>query len=256
MAGGELHPALMLAPRAAWVVLLGLVGSWVGKHLGGVAVGVGDGTDTSRLFNWHPVLMTLAFGGLMTEGLLAFRGHPLVVVFAGPQSQRAAAKRLHGALHGLAALCIALGLLSVFQSHNLKKPKPMPNLYSAHSFLGLAAVALFGLQALAGFLAYAVQAPSPEQRRALLPVHRALGYCAWVVGIIALATGVQEKQGFSMGDDKYAPSVRIAGLVLLALAATFVTTSLVVLLPGFRAADDQGGAAKRGQLLDNDGGAA
>ena len=256
MAGGELHPALMLAPRAAWVVLLGLVGSWVGKHLGGVAAGVGDGTDTSRLFNWHPVLMTLAFGGLMTEGLLAFRGHPLVVVFAGPQDQRAAAKRLHGALHGLSAACIALGLLAVFQSHNLKRPKPIPNLYSAHSFLGLAAVALFGLQALAGFWAYALQAASPERRRALLPVHRALGYCAWALGIVALATGIQEKQGFSMGDDPYAPSVRIAGLVLLALAATFVTTSLVVLLPGFRTTGDQGGAAKKGQLLDNGGAAA
>ena len=87
-------------------------------------------------------------------------------------------------------------------------------------------------------------------------MHRALGYCAWALGIVALATGIQEKQGFSMGDDPYAPSVRIAGLVLLALAATFVTTSLVVLLPGFRTTGDQGGAAKKGQLLDNDGAAA
>ena len=225
----------------------------MGKPLGGVAAGVGDGTDTSRLFNWHPVLMTLAFGGLMTEALLAFRGHPVVVVFAGPQTQRAWAKRLHGALHGLSAVCIALGLLAVFQSHNLKKPKPMPNLYSAHSFLGLAAVALFGLQALAGFLAYALQAASPEQRSALLPGHRALGYCAWVLGLMALATGVQEKQGFSMGDDPYAPSVRIAGLILLALAATFVTTSVAVLLPGFQAAGRPGD--KKG-LLDSEGRAA
>eukprot|EP00983_Pelagomonas_calceolata_P104875 1159071-Pelagomonas_calceolata.AAC.3 len=45
-------------------------------YLGGVSTkAVPDGkggTDTSKIFNWHPVLMTLAFGVFMAEALMAY----------------------------------------------------------------------------------------------------------------------------------------------------------------------------------------
>lgn len=47
--------------------------------LGGVALGPTsikdkpDENSTTKLFNWHPILMTLAFGVFMAEALLAYR---------------------------------------------------------------------------------------------------------------------------------------------------------------------------------------
>ena len=56
---------------------------WIFGCLGGLALGPrptapdGSTNDTSQLFNWHPLLITLAFPCLMAEAILAYRS-PLV----------------------------------------------------------------------------------------------------------------------------------------------------------------------------------
>ena len=57
-------------------------------------------------------------------------------------------KILHGLLLLFSLIFTIVGLKSVFDSHNLAKPKPIPNMYSLHSWLGITAVVLFGLQVL------------------------------------------------------------------------------------------------------------
>lgn len=65
-----------------------LIAVWVFKDLGGLAftaVSTGtNATDTSGIFNWHPLLMSLAFPVLMAEAVLAYRA-PL-----GPALERCA----------------------------------------------------------------------------------------------------------------------------------------------------------------------
>ena len=56
-----------------------------------------------------------------------------------------AAKLLHTLLYLLAVPCIVVSTIAVFDSHNLN-PKPIPNLYSLHSWLGLVTMGLFALQ--------------------------------------------------------------------------------------------------------------
>ena len=50
---------------------------WVFKDLGGLAFGAvstgNNATDTSGVFNWHPLLMSLAFPVFMAEAVLAYR---------------------------------------------------------------------------------------------------------------------------------------------------------------------------------------
>ncbi len=69
-----------------------LVTVWVFKDLGGLAftaVSTGtNATDTSGIFNWHPLLMSLAYPVLMAEAVLAYRA-PL-----GPALERCALWRI------------------------------------------------------------------------------------------------------------------------------------------------------------------
>ena len=79
--GPPAPPALVLLARALMLVVLLLVSLWISQHLGGVAFrpipDAKGGNDTNLLFNWHPVLMTLAFAVFMAEACLAYKA-PLV----------------------------------------------------------------------------------------------------------------------------------------------------------------------------------
>lgn len=46
-------------------------------------------------------------------------------------------KHLHAGLQTAALVLALLGVTAAFQSHNLKRPTPFPNLYSPHSFMGM-----------------------------------------------------------------------------------------------------------------------
>ena len=54
-------------------------------------------------------------------------------------------KVAHASLQGLALIFSGIGLKAVFDSHNLASP-PAQNLYTLHSWLGLATIILFGIQ--------------------------------------------------------------------------------------------------------------
>lgn len=62
--------------RCLSILIMILMGHWVDKFLGGVALGpVQDGkggNDTTGLFNWHLICMTLVFAVLMPEALMAY----------------------------------------------------------------------------------------------------------------------------------------------------------------------------------------
>ena len=53
---------------------------------------------------------------------------------------------LHSALHGVILTALIAALVAAFQSHNLKLPEPIPNLYSPHSLLGISVFFLFCMQ--------------------------------------------------------------------------------------------------------------
>jgi hypothetical protein len=68
---------LSLGVRGIMLLILILIGHWVSAFLGGVALSpreTGAGAnDTGQLFNWHPVLMTLAFAVFMAEAVLTYQ---------------------------------------------------------------------------------------------------------------------------------------------------------------------------------------
>ena len=62
-------------------------------------------------------------------------------------------KLLHTTFHLLAAPCIAIGFVAVYDYHNDRRdkfgnPDPIPHFYSIHSWMGLTTMGLFALQVL------------------------------------------------------------------------------------------------------------
>lgn len=135
------------------IALIVLMCAWVSMFLGGVGV-----AEPQFEFNWHPVLMTI--------GMLYLYGNSMDHILFFPQNTkynymisliaivlyrglRYARKKNLKLAHAGGFICVmvltVLGLVTVFDSHNYAKP-PIPNLYSLHSWIGLAAVILFGLQ--------------------------------------------------------------------------------------------------------------
>ena len=65
-----------------------------------------------------------------------------------------------------------VALYSIFYFHDLKS---IPNMYTLHSWLGLAFVILFGLQLCGGLFSFLFPLVSPATRTWILPYHRASG---------------------------------------------------------------------------------
>lgn len=59
---------------------------------------------------------------------------------------RANQKILHLTLHGIAVILVVLAVVAAVVSHTAKLPAPIPNLYSVHSWMGTATLALLATQ--------------------------------------------------------------------------------------------------------------
>ncbi|KAI8469941.1 MAG: cytochrome b561 [Monoraphidium minutum] len=245
---GDLRSGAALAARVVAVTVLAIVAWWVSQLLGGVSASpdvAADGAiSTGRLFNWHPVLMVLAFPVLMSEALLAYRA-PL---FAGAPRQPLC-KVAHWVCHSLAVVCVAGGLSAVWRSHDLASP-PIPNLYSPHSFLGLATVSLMAVQFGVGFISYLYPKTPLEHREALGPIHRFVGQATYCAGLAAAASGLQEKATFLQLVGKkavYSSHIRAPALAaaLLLPLALLVLSAYAPLAPA--PAPAGGGGAGQGR---------
>ncbi|NXV86142.1 CY561 protein, partial [Calonectris borealis] len=115
------------------LTLLATTGAWLGRYRGGVA------WHSPLQFNVHPLCMVLGMVFLQGDALLVYR------VFR--HEAKRSTKALHALLHGLALLIALVGIVAVFESH---RSKGIPDMYSLHSWCGMAAFVLYLLQVRAG----------------------------------------------------------------------------------------------------------
>jgi cytochrome b-561 len=106
-------------------------------------------------------------------------------------------KILHGIIHLAVLIFASIALKAVFDSHN-KPIKPIPNMYSLHSWVGLSAVVLFGLQWIVGFVSFLFPKLSDGLRRMYLPHHKFWGLAIFGLCIAAALSGITEKAFFSL----------------------------------------------------------
>ncbi|XP_043931462.1 plasma membrane ascorbate-dependent reductase CYBRD1 isoform X1 [Protopterus annectens] len=140
-------------------------------------------------FNWHPVLAVSGF--IFIQGIA-------IIVYRLPWTWRCSKrlmKCIHAGLNTVAFILMSISLVAVFDFHNAKN---IPNMYSLHSWIGLAAVILYSLQLFIGFLVYLLPFSPAFLRSALLPVHTYSGILIFGTVIAAALMGITEKLIFSL----------------------------------------------------------
>merc|ERR1711997_967470 len=113
----------------------------------------------------------------------------------------------------LAIPCIAMAFIAVYDSHVLntvpdpqdpekRLPKPIPDFYSLHSWMGLTTMGLFALQFIVGFFSFLLllccESATASFRAALVPIHSTFGITTFVMAIATACTGLTEKAFFSL----------------------------------------------------------
>jgi len=157
-------------------------------------------TDPDLEFNLHPFLMIMGFIYFMGQAMLMYRTCRCC--------RRIWSKLLHTTFHLLAAPCIAIAFVAVYDFKNdrvndkTNSPDPMPHFYSIHSWMGLTTMGLFALQFIVGFFSFLLllccESATASFRAALVPIHSTFGITTFVMAIATACTGLTEKAFFSL----------------------------------------------------------
>ncbi|XP_045152970.1 lysosomal membrane ascorbate-dependent ferrireductase CYB561A3 isoform X1 [Echinops telfairi] len=145
--------------------------------------------SSSRMFNWHPVLMVAGMVVVYGAASLVYR---LPQAWVGPKLPW---KMLHAVLHLMAFVLVVLGLVAVFKFHNHQH---ISNLYSLHSWLGILTVFLFACQWALGCAIFLLPWASMWLRSLLKPLHVFSGTAIFSLAMACVISGINEKLFFSL----------------------------------------------------------
>ncbi|RXN07153.1 DDB1- and CUL4-associated factor 17 [Labeo rohita] len=193
---------------AVGFVSIAFVLTWVLHYKEGLGW---DGGEAE--FNWHPLLMVIGF--IFLQGIA-------ILVYRLPWTWRCSKqmmKLIHAGLHILAFILAVISVVAVFDFHNAKN---IPNMYSLHSWIGLAAVILYPAQIVMGIAVYLIPATPVYVRAALMPVHIYSGLFVFTSVIATALMGITEKLIFGLKNPGYKDSppeavlVNVLGLLIAA----------------------------------------
>ncbi|XP_054848227.1 transmembrane ascorbate-dependent reductase CYB561 isoform X2 [Eublepharis macularius] len=205
---------MVAASQTLGLAVILMTGAWMGVYRGGIA------WENSNLqLNVHPLCMIVGMVFLQGDALLVYR------IFRN-ESKRST-KILHGFLHALALVIALVGLIAVFEYH---KKKGYSNMYSLHSWCGIAAFSFYLLQLLCECRegVAGLGNPSSTNNVALRLLQSALirkraAVSEWLLGLVFfLCPGVS----FSLRS-RYKPLHVFFGVSLLILS---ITTTLLGIL--------------------------
>ncbi|XP_042742477.1 transmembrane ascorbate-dependent reductase CYB561 [Lagopus leucura] len=150
--------------------------------------------------------------------LTAFSPSALLVYRVFRNEARRSTKALHALLHGLALLIALVGLVAVFESH---RAKGISNMYSLHSWCGMAAFVLYLLQWLLGCGFFLVPGTSFSLRGRYKPHHVFFGIALFAFSIATCLLGITEMLLFNIRDSysHFVPEGVLANVLGLLLVA-------------------------------------
>ncbi|KOM24647.1 hypothetical protein LR48_Vigan2389s000100 [Vigna angularis] len=187
-------------------------------------------SNPTKIFNLHPLLMVIGFilvGGevspfvIYTTTLLA----TAIMIYKSAAKKSRSVKVVHLLLHLVAMVAGVLGITAVFKS---KKEVGLPDMYTLHSWLGMSAICLFGLQYIIGFFSYFFPGAEMSTRASLLPWHRFMGMAIFLLAVGTAETGLlQYFQFLHLFRSQEALIVNFTALLLF-LYAFFVALSVTL----------------------------
>ncbi|KAG9329829.1 hypothetical protein JZ751_028959 [Albula glossodonta] len=137
-------------------------------------------------------------------------------------------KLIHAGLNILAFVFAAVSLVAVFDFHN---GADIPNMYSLHSWVGLACVILYSLQIVMGLCVYLLPITPGALRGAFMPIHVYSGLFIFSTVIATALMGITEKLIFGLKNPKYKDSppeavlVNVLGLLITAFGGLILWIS-------------------------------
>ncbi|XP_053555756.1 transmembrane ascorbate-dependent reductase CYB561 [Bombina bombina] len=176
-------PYLVALSQVLGVAALAMTGAWFAHFRGGFS------WDGDQQFNVHPLCMVLGMVFLCGESLLVYR------VFR--HETKRATKILHAVLHVLALFISLVGIIAVFQFHKKKK---IADLYSLHSWCGIATFTVYIFQWIAGFILFLVPGVGLTYRSQYKSIHVFFGLALLICSIATSLLGITEKLLFSIPD--------------------------------------------------------
>ncbi|NWH83339.1 CYBR1 reductase, partial [Aegithalos caudatus] len=119
-------------------------------------------------------------------------------------------KFIHAGLNTIAMILAIISVVAVFENHNAGN---IPNMYSLHSWIGLAAVIFYCLQLFLGFAVFLLPFAPVHLRAALMPIHVYSGLTIFATVIATALMGITEKLIFALRNPPYSSSPPEATLV-------------------------------------------
>ncbi|GAB6031467.1 hypothetical protein CHUAL_009236 [Chamberlinius hualienensis] len=171
-------------------------------------------------FNYHPVLMMV--------GMIFLYGNAIMIYRIFRNERKKLTKLVHGVIHATIFILAVIALQAVFQSHNRDS---VANVYSIHSWLGIATMVVFTCQLLAGFISFQFPGLRMNLRTRYLPIHVFFGLGCFLLAIATALTGITEKVWLSIKDTyPQMPSegVLVNCLALILIIFAFMVTFLVI----------------------------
>jgi len=170
------------------LILIYLVYYWIVNFRGGFSF-----TEAKIIFNWHPLLMTIAFIYLLANSILHYRSFR--------NNNKQILKNQHAIIHGLILILILLAGCAALISHVYASP-PIPNFYSLHSWVGILTIVLFLYQFLSGLIFFLYPGISTQYKEVMAPYHVFFGIFIFMLAVTTSVLGFAEKLIFAL-DTQY-----------------------------------------------------
>ncbi|NXX45365.1 CYBR1 reductase, partial [Tricholaema leucomelas] len=184
---------------------------WVFQYRGGLSW---DGS--AQQFNWHPILIITGF--VFIQGIA-------IIVYRLPWTWKCSKllmKFIHAGLNTIAMILAIVSVVAAFDFHNASN---IANMYSLHSWIGLAAVIFYAIQLFSGLAVFLLPFAPVSIRAVLIPIHVFSGLTIFATVIATALMGITEKLLFQLQNPSYsefppeAIFVNCLGLLLVIFGA-------------------------------------